>query len=367
MVPSAFIFLDALPLTPNGKIDRRALPAPDQTRLEQQGTFVAPRDELELQLTQIWEKVLGIQPIGIKDNFFDLGGHSLLAVRLVAEIDKAFDKKLPLATLFQAPTVEQLTKVFHNQEWKSSWYSLIPVQPSGSRPPLFGISHNFRDLSHYLGQEQPVYRFHYGMGETTDKEISLPTLENLAAHYIQEMRSLQPEGPYYLMGLSFGGVVAYEMAQQLVIQGQQVAFLGLLDTFIEYSLTFLPLHQRFSKLFQLTPFELLRRIKNKIEKKFVKDDNKYSPYVYKPNLYGRMREAYTPQVYSGRVTLFKAMNQISVTYAITPPEVEWKKFVNGELEIHEVPGSHTGILEEPNVKILAEKMRACIEKSLNNE
>jgi aspartate racemase len=367
MVPSAFIFLDALPLTPNGKIDRRALPAPDQTRLEPEGNFVAPRDKLELQLTQIWESVLGIQPIGIKDNFFDLGGHSLLAVRLVAEIDKAFDKKLPLATLFQAPTVEQLAKVLRDQEWKSSWYSLVPVQPSGSRPPLFGISHNFRDLSHYLGQEQPVYRFHYAIGETTNKEISLPTLENLAAHYIQEMRSLQPEGPYYLMGLCFGGVVAYEMAQQLVGQGQQVAFLGLFDTFIGRYLTFLRLHQRFSNLFQLTPSELLRRIKYKIEKKFVKDDNKYSPYLYNPNLPRRMLEAYTPQVYSGRVTLFKAMNQISVNYAITPPEVGWRKFVNGELEIHEIPGSHVGILEEPNVKILAEKMRACIAKSLNNE
>ena len=367
MVPSAFIFLDALPLTPNGKIDRRALPAPDQTRLEPEGNFVAPRDKLELQLTQIWESVLGIQPIGIKDNFFDLGGHSLLAVRLVAEIDKAFDKKLPLATLFQAPTVEQLAKVLRDQEWKSSWYSLVPVQPSGSRPPLFGISHNFRDLSHYLGQEQPVYRFHYAIGETTNKEISLPTLENLAAHYIQEMRSLQPEGPYYLMGLSFGGVVAYEMAQQLVGQGQQVAFLGLFDTFIERQRTFLPLHQRFSKLFQLTPSELLRRIKTKIKGKLVKHDNKYLPHVYNFNLVIRRLEAYTPQVYSGRVTLFKAMNQISVNYAITPPEVGWRKFVNGELEIHEIPGSHTGILEEPNVKILAEKMRACIAKSLNNE
>ena len=282
-------------------------------------------------------------------------------------LDKAFDKKFPLATLFQAPTVEQLTKIFHNQEWKSSWHSLVPVQPSGSRPPLFGIDNNFRDLSHYLGQEQPVYSFVYGIGETTDKEISLPTLENLAAHYIQEMRSLQPEGPYYLMGLSLGGVVAYEMAQQLVDQGQQVAFLGLLDTFIETQHTFLPLHQRFSKLFQLTPSELLRKIKTKIKGKLVKHDNKYLPHVYNLNLLRRMREAYTPQVYSGRVTLFKAMNRTSVTYAITPPEVGWRKFVNGELEIHEIPGSHVGILEEPNIKILAEKMRACIEKSLNNE
>ncbi|MGK7878448.1 MAG: amino acid adenylation domain-containing protein, partial [Xenococcaceae cyanobacterium] len=100
MIPSAFVLLETLPLTPNGKVDRRALPVPDQTKLEPEGTFVAPRDELELQLTKIWEKVLGIQPIGVRDNFFDLGGHSLLAVRLFAQIEKAFKKNLPLSVLF---------------------------------------------------------------------------------------------------------------------------------------------------------------------------------------------------------------------------------------------------------------------------
>jgi len=142
MIPSAFVLLETLPLTPNGKIDRRALPAPDQTRLEPEGTFVAPRDELERQLTKIWEKVLGIQPIGVRDNFFDLGGHSLLAVKLFAQIEKTMGKTLPLATLFQASTVEDLAKVLRHQGGippcldKSSPQDscLVPIQPKGFKP-----------------------------------------------------------------------------------------------------------------------------------------------------------------------------------------------------------------------------------------
>jgi acyl carrier protein len=111
MLPTAWVLLDALPLTPNGKVDRSALPTPGVTRPESGGTFVAPRDETELELAQIWEEVLGVQPIGIRDNFFDLGGHSLLVVRLFAQIERTTGVNLPLTTLFQAPTIEQLARV----------------------------------------------------------------------------------------------------------------------------------------------------------------------------------------------------------------------------------------------------------------
>ena len=162
MVPSAFVTLECLPLTPNGKIDRRALPAPDISTASELG-FIAPRDDLELRLTQIWQQVLGVKSIGVKDNFFDLGGHSLIAVRLFAEIEKAFGKNLPLATLFQAPTIEQLAHICRDQGWTARWRSLVTIQPQGSKPPLFfvhGIYGNviyFRELANYLGEDQPFY------------------------------------------------------------------------------------------------------------------------------------------------------------------------------------------------------------------
>ena len=366
MIPSAFVLLETLPLTPYGKIDRRALPAPDQTRLEPEGTFVDPRDELESQLTKIWEKVLGIKAIGVRDNFFDLGGHSLLAVKLFAQIEKAFDKKLPLTTLFQAPTVEQLAKVLRHQGGTSPWYSLVPIQPGGSRPPLFGIHHvYFRDLVRYLGQEQPVYALHYGMAEPTDRALSLPKIEDLAAHYIQEMRTLQPEGPYFLMGLSFGGLVAYEMAQQLVAQGQQVAFLALFDSYIEVRGKLLPLPQRLSNLLRLSPAEWLERIKKRMEMKLIRlrYGDQYLPHIYNPDPITQISKAYTPKAYSGRVTFFKAMDKFSVSYSIESPEEGWRKFVDGELEIYEIPGSHIGILEEPNVQVTAKKLTVCLDNA----
>jgi len=131
MVPSAFVMLPALPLTPNGKVNRQALPTPNQVRPELELAFVAPRDALETQLTRIWSEVLGIQPIGVTDNFFELGGHSLLAVRLFALIKQRCGKSLPLATLFQQGTVEQLASILRQKGWSPSWSSLVPIQPQG--------------------------------------------------------------------------------------------------------------------------------------------------------------------------------------------------------------------------------------------
>ena len=369
MIPSAFVFLEKIPLTPNGKIDRRALPAPDSTGQNTDEDFLSPRDELELQLTKIWEKVLKHKPIGVKDNFFNLGGHSLLGVKLFAQIEKSFPSNLPLSILFQAPTVEELAKVLRQKKVTPPWYSLVPIQPGGSRPILFGIHHiYFNDLSRYLGPEQPIYALHYAMAEATDRALSLPKIEDLAAHYIEEMRTLQPEGPYFLMGLSFGGVIAYEMAQQLVAQGQQVGLLALFDTHIERGRKLLPLRQRVANLLRLTLPELMERVNGRVKAKLLvlRYGNQYLPHIYNREGMVATAKAYTPKPYPGRVNLFKAMDVSYVNYQIEPPELGWRKFITGELEIHEVPGSHIGILEEPNIQILAEKLRVSMDKALGD-
>ena len=370
MTPSAFVFLEKLPLTPSGKIDRLALPAPDSTGQNTDEDFLAPRDELELQLTKIWEKVLKHKPIGVKDNFFSLGGHSLLGVKLFAQIEKSFQTNLPLSVLFQNPTVEEMAKVLRKEQVTPSWYSLVPIQPGGSRPILFAIHHirYCNDLSRYLGPEQPIYALHYAMAETTDRALSLPKMEDLAAHYIKEMRTLQPEGPYFLMGLSFGGVVAYEMAQQLVAQKQQVGLLTLFDTNIEMGRKLLPFRQLVANLLRLPLRELMEKINGFVERKLrvLRYGNHYQPYIYCPEALFATAKAYTPKAYSGRVNLFKAMDSSFIRYQNNPPEIGWRKFVNGELEIHEVPGTHLGILEEPNVQVLAEKLRVCMDKALGD-
>ncbi|MEA5617994.1 amino acid adenylation domain-containing protein [Cronbergia sp. UHCC 0137] len=375
MIPSAFVILEKFPLTPNGKIDRRALPIPEQIRREPEETFIAPRNELEQQLTKAWEAILGIKPIGVKDNFFALGGHSLLAVKLFAQIEKTFKINIPLAAIFHSPTIEQLADMINSQEWKSPWYSLVPLQPKGSRPILFGIHHiYFQNLIRNLGEEQPVYALHYGISEPKDKALSLPKMEDLAAHYIEEMRSLQPEGPYFLMGLSVGGLIAYEMAQQLVAQGQEVALLALFDTFLKRSnVKLLPLSQRLKLLWNLGFWEFWLRLQFQIKTKFNRllaryfpktnvtepIQSQYFPHTYTDYPIQLLRNAYTLKSYSGKVVLFKAINSSStssVTYSFDPPELAWQKLVDGELVIHNIPGNHISILDEPNVKILAEKL-----------
>ena len=201
----------------------------NQNKLEQlDQEFVAPRNEIEQQLANIWQQVLGHKSIGIHDNFFALGGTSSLGTQLVIEIAENFQTKILLTTFYQEPTVAGLADILRDVKDTASWYSLVPIQPVGSRPPLFGIHYlvPYQKLSHYLGKEQPVYALRYGMAAQPNQLLSLPSMEELATHYIQEMRMIQPDGPYFLMGQSFGGMVAYEIAQQLVAQGQQVALLG---------------------------------------------------------------------------------------------------------------------------------------------
>jgi aspartate racemase len=359
MIPSAFVFLDALPLTPNGKIDRHALPAPDQTRLEQQGTFVAPRDELELQLTQIWEKVLGIKAIGIHDNFFDIGGHSLLAIQLFDQIEKIFKKNLSLSALFQGQTVEQLAKILHQEGWSSSWYSLVPIQPNGSKPPLFAIHELgqgfevYRPLANYLGPEQPIYGLRYGLAAQTansEEEILPSTVEELAAHYVREIRSLQPEGPYFLAAACMGGLIALEMAQQLHSVGQEMGFLALFDAFGPGGRVLLPIHKRFfsalSAIFRLEPADTLHRLKTGLKRSLLPLKTQPAPQM-----------VYSPQTYSGRVILFRpTQRRVTVRYEIDP-QLGWGAVVTGGLEIHDFPVDHFNMLQEPHVQIVAEKLK----------
>jgi len=388
MVPSAFVCLDALPLTPNGKVDRQALPAPEQTRQDLEETFIAPRDELELQLTNIWEKVLGIHPIGIRDNFFLLGGHSFLAVSLFAQIEKCFPKKLPLGTLFNSPTIEQLANVLRDYGKTAS--CLIPIQPYGCNPPLFFIHVLGRGLKfchplvRYLSPDLPIYGLN---AQIIDKKFAPANrVEDLAAFYIQEMRTFQPEGPYFLAGISFGGKIAYEMAQQLHSQGQKVAFLALLDTTAPKAMQKLPILERvsfhLSKFLQVGFAYLLDKSSSKVRAKLLRFQEKFTrqwKIIYSQlalklgiDLSNEMQDLifqqenfqasikYVPQVYSGSVTLFCAKDRkIGQSYSLDP-KLGWGDFVRGSLEIHEIPGDHLGMLQEPNVQILAEKLQACI-------
>ena len=227
MVPAVFVRLDRLPLTANGKVDRRALPEPVGSEGPEENGYCPPRDHLELQLTKIWESLLQVERVSVKDNFFDLGGHSLLAVKLLAHINQSLGRNLPVVSVFQAPTVEQMAQLVRQQGWKSPGESLVVVQPSGSKPPFFCVHGyaGYTGLAAHLGHDQPVY----GLVQGLEGNRFYTRVEDLAAHYLKDVKAICPKGPYLLGGHSFGGLVAFEMAQQLRRAGEEIGLLALID------------------------------------------------------------------------------------------------------------------------------------------
>ena len=236
MIPATFVFLDALPLTPNGKINRKALPVPDMNQAAiATDSKTQPSEIMHYQLLNIWEVLLATNPISIKDNFFDLGGHSLLAARMLARIEQVFGKKISLSTLFAGPTIEDLTRVLMQQTQTSPKSPLIPVQVagSGSKKPFFFLHGDWSGGAYYCfklarkaGSDQPFYVIEPSI---FPENREIPSIEGQAAAHLELVRSVQPEGPYYLGGYCNGSIIAYEMAQQLQEQGKQVKFLAMID------------------------------------------------------------------------------------------------------------------------------------------
>jgi amino acid adenylation domain-containing protein len=368
MIPSAFVFLDALPITPNGKLDRKNLPSPDIREQVSNEGFISPRNPVEKQLAGIWGKILRINHIGVRDNFFELGGYSLLAIQVIIEVNKLLNISLPLSVIYQSPTIEELGLTISSGNRQPSSYSLVPIQTQGSRPPLFAIHTSLLDLPPHLGKDQPLYFLRYGMaGEINNHPIRLPLLEDLASHYIEELQQVQPRGPYYLIGYSFGGVIAYEMACQLVANGHQVNLVGLLDTCLtKGESTKLPLSWVIHKFIRQTPSQFMARVKDKIEWLLMPKElsTDFWPHTYTLGPDVVCRNAYHPKNYNGHLTLFQASELESMFYSLAPPEQAWKELIGDRLEVHHIPGEHIDICKEPHVKILAEKLIACMDKTI---
>lgn len=383
MIPSAVVFLETLPLTPNGKIDRRALPEPSKMR-QLDTLLVTSDDELELELTKMWEQVLKIQPIGIEDNFFDLGGHSLLAVRLIAEIEQVWQQKLPLATFLAAPTIGQFANILRQEQKSTTWSSLVEIEPRGSKLPLFCIHPvggnvlEYYPLSHHLGPEQPIYGI---QSQGLDGiQAPLTQIEAMAANYINEIKTVQPDGPYLLVGYSFGGLIAFEIAHQLESRGAKVNLLALLDTESPSLLNVRPalfptvgIHlQNFQ---QLNVREKIKYIKDRVvfwlmyqnkensQKEFMLDSwgVDLSPeYLKVLEANFQSGENYVGKFYPGQVTLFRSSVQ-PITQALHP-DLGWGD-IAGVVEVYDIRGHHSNLLKEPYVTALAQQLKLCIDSA----
>jgi amino acid adenylation domain-containing protein len=386
MIPGAVVMLDHLPLTANGKINRQALPEP--MRAASIHEMVEPRDELEHELREIWRDVLAVNPVGVRDSFFDLGGHSLLAVRMFAKLTGRLGVALPLATLFEAPTIEGLATIIRRGLRPAAGRSLVAIQPAGKRPPLFGMpgvggnTINYHALARYLGPDQPFY----GLQSRGLDGVHPPltTIEEIAAGYLREIREVHPEGPYHFIGMCMGGVVAYEMAQQLRAAGQRVAMLVLLETWapdpaftpidwpVPATLRVLSerLHASARTLGDLRGRErrryLLGRLRLLVDIVVKRDPllgaraEIYQRAVTRANL--RAFQRYTPRPYPAPVVLFCAEERKVAETA--DRRLTWRELTGGQLEIFPAAGADSGLLlMEPYVRALAAQIQTCIDRS----
>ena len=339
-VPDTVINIDALPLTASGKIARRSLPAPERAHLTP-ASVCGPRTMTEARLADLWADTLGLARVGIHDNFFDLGGHSLLAVRLFAAVERTFVRKLPLSALFEAPTVAQFAELLERPTTRNP--SLVPIQVSGRRPPFFcvhavdGEVLVFGQLARHLGSDQPFYALH--PGELEAGAQGPVSVESLAAHYLNEIMTVAPDGPFLLGGYSSGGNVAYEMARQLSGQQHNVGLVALFDTSAFYT-------RGFGVAQRIIGYVNEQRLGPGARLRFVRAVQAARQYVPKP--------------YNGRVDLFRAEQHASLS-----PDLGWRKLALGGVEIHTVPGDHLSIIREPHVRLLAAGLRTVIDSVIN--
>jgi amino acid adenylation domain-containing protein len=374
MAPSAFVLLEKMPLLPNGKVDRKSLPAPEFDLLPH-GAYVPPRDTLELQLVQIWEELLGVQPIGVRDNFFEVGGHSLRAVQLTARIRQQFGKSIPIAVLLQSATIEALAGALRRQTAKvERQQALIRMKAGGDRKPFFcvhpvgGNVLCYAGLARHLSAEQPFYALQSSSEDSA-------SIQAMASHYLAEARSVQAQGPYLLGGWSMGGVVAFEMARQLQLAGEQAeVFLidslapglkpveqtlderTLLDYFVQdmEGISGKKLGLSGKKFQELEIADAASSILEQLRKQGITADEIEQQdllalfHTFRDNLKALL--GYSPMPIAGSLILIRSS---STGREQNDSFLGWSDLALGRFEMHEIEGNHYSIVTGADVNLLA--------------
>lgn len=352
-----------------------------------------PNPEYVSKLTAIWEELLSHSPITIDQNYFDLGGDSLLAVKLFGQIEKVLNIKLPLATLFEAPTIGEMARILASQKATPGWSSLVPIQPRGSRPNFFcvhGAGGNvliYRELAEHLGQDQPVYGL---QSQGLDGNSPAQTrVEDMAESYVREIRDFQPFGPYYLGGYCLGGTIAYEMAQQLQSAGQKVALLALFDTMNWSRIKPLGVWDRALHSTQRVLFHAANLLRSDAQGKirflhekvnavrqripvwrgmFLDKFQRDSVELKSKSLaLGRVWEAndiaslqYVPKPFAAEITDFRPLKQYSL---FKGSDLKWEKLALGGQRVFVLPVYPAGMLVEPFVSRMATVLREAIDEA----
>ncbi len=372
-------------IRPNGHRNAGAIEGTD-VAAKQRELHVAPRDALEAQIARIWETAIGTTNLSVRDSFFDLGGRSLAAMQIVSRINKTYSLSFGLASLFSGHTVERMAQLVTQRLSANGSSSIVPMQPEGTAAPLFiihGAGGNvirFYQLAMLVGTKHPIYGIQ--AQSLLAEQPALLRLEDQAAFYLKEMREIQPTGPYYFLGYSFGGTIALEIAHQLRTLGEQVKLLGMLDSRQRDCIGVaqrndsvrLQLSRRIERfLGNLSDLSMTEKIEYLWQKFFTRTLRRiYSLAVVLgfrtvPSFMKSTDDItwvaamkYRAQPWSGKVTLFRASVQPDPRL---PLDLGWTPFAEGGVEVFELPGDHDLVFREPNIQVLAAQLRACLERS----
>lgn len=392
MVPAAFVMLDQIPLTPNNKVDRRALPTPQMERPELEHEYTPASTAVETKLVEVWERLLKRRPIGVRDNFFDLGGTSLKAVRLFNWIEEEFDERLSLGSLFETPTIEtlgaRLVQRSSGVPEHRRWECLIPIRASGNKPPLYLIHAAggnvllYSDLARHLGPDQPVYGLQsFGLdGRNKPHDC----VEDMAAHYLEEIKANQPRGPYYVGGYCLGGTIALDIANRLRAAGEEVAMVALLETYNWVNIGKMSPFARLRFLYEQIAFhswnvamldstQRSRFLRHKWDvakqrsgmwlrswwRKLGGDAESTAATIRSLN--HRTSYTYEPVPYDGRITHFRPRREY---HAVRSPRMLWDSLAADGVESVFLKAYPAGTLLEPFVQELAQELTKRIDKTL---
>ncbi len=389
MVPRQLIEIPMVPITSNGKVDKRALPDPDGMTEYGKRRKRDPETEAQKLVAGIWMDALRLGTISIDDDFFELGGHSLIAVRVMKSIEEKTGQRLPITALFEAPTVEKLSRLLDMGDKAVSWKSLVPIKPEGSKPPLYIVHGSgltvlvFHSLAKGLDPDQPVYGLQARGLNGIDEPFE--NMHDIAAYYISEMLEQNPEGPFNLAGYSFGGIVAFEMAKQLEALGKEVNMLAIFDTYADNSKSFDDWMLKMSKKFrrQFPKFRFIMQsffrhpgetasyqwnfVKSKlnrllaptglVEKQLDEDEHlEHSDKINAKHDIAFYKYKMSP--YNGTIDLFRVKTRMY--YLDDPIYLGWKPYALQGLNIHEISGDHKTFLLSPNVQELARLLRSIL-------
>lgn len=362
MVPAKLVSIETLPLTPNGKVDRKALPEiSDLDGISDQADYVAPKNDFELSLCVSWQQVLKYERVGITDNFFELGGDSLMTVALVHEMERATGIKYDIGDIFTYPTIEQLSATDVDNEKKAS--SIVPLQISGEGVPLFCLCgiHIYQEVANLFNGERPVYGVYISEEQAFLEDVmqgreAKISVFDLAHSYYEAIRRQQPEGPYQLAGISFGGLLAVETAKILQRAGNKVELVVLFDTILPSAI------ER----------DLLNKTKRKVKKvlKFGKrylekvmgqaDDLAVDMTAFREKAFIKAMASFKSgqDRYSGDVVLAKALDTSAWGKGVSFREgYGWEEFIDGKLIVKGVEGDHLSIIRDPNVESLVKQIK----------